>query len=114
MVVNSSGVWRECRPRPPQTWMPSSPESGASPRLSAPITLVVTPEECQSIPMTLCDRARCDPPRPGWRATGVQLLPAAQRAQEIGGGAKALDRHENCPQALTEKGFRTTPAFMIA
>ena len=45
-------VCRECFPRPPQTWMPSSFCSGVSPRLSAPMTLVVMPEECQSIPMT--------------------------------------------------------------
>ena len=32
--------------------MPSSPDSGASPRFSAPMTLVVMPEECQSMPMT--------------------------------------------------------------
>jgi hypothetical protein len=32
--------------------MPSSFRSGVSPRLSAPMTLVVMPEECQSIPMT--------------------------------------------------------------
>src|SRR6516162_6661070 len=32
--------------------MPSSLESGARPRLSAPTTLVVMPEECQSMPMT--------------------------------------------------------------
>ena len=28
---------RECLPRPPQTWRPSSPASGASPRFSAPM-----------------------------------------------------------------------------
>lgn len=32
--------------------MPSSPLSGARPRFSAPITLVVIPEECQSMPIT--------------------------------------------------------------
>ncbi len=51
-VRSSSGVLRECSPRPPQTWMPSSLESGFSPRFRAPITLVVMPDECQSIPMT--------------------------------------------------------------
>ena len=49
---SSCGVLRECAPRPPQTWRPSSPESGASPRFSAPITEVVIPDECQSMPMT--------------------------------------------------------------
>ena len=49
---SSSGVRRECLPRPPQTWIPSSLCSGARPRFSAPITLVVMPDECQSIPMT--------------------------------------------------------------
>jgi hypothetical protein len=47
-----AGVCREYLPRPPQTWTPSSFCSGVSPRLSAPMTLVVMPEECQSIPMT--------------------------------------------------------------
>ena len=46
------GVLRECAPRPPQTWRPSSLDSGFSPRFSAPMTLVVMPEECQSMPMT--------------------------------------------------------------
>jgi len=32
--------------------MPSSLCSGVNPRLSAPMTLVVMPEECQSMPMT--------------------------------------------------------------
>jgi hypothetical protein len=32
--------------------MPSSDDNGASPRLSAPITLVVMPDECQSMPIT--------------------------------------------------------------
>src|SRR5215211_4239246 len=39
-------------PRPPQTWMPSSFSSGLRPRFSAPMTLVVMPEECQSMPIT--------------------------------------------------------------
>ena len=52
IAVSSNGVLRDCLPRPPQTWIPSSPESGSSPRFSAPITLVVMPEECQSMPMT--------------------------------------------------------------
>jgi len=34
------------------TWIPSSPPSGAGQRFSAPITLVVIPAECQSIPIT--------------------------------------------------------------
>ena len=34
------------------TWMPSSFASGASPRFSAPMTLVVMPDECQSMPIT--------------------------------------------------------------
>ena len=37
----------------PQTWMPSSPAKGLRPRFSAPMTLVVIPEECQSIPITV-------------------------------------------------------------
>ena len=32
--------------------MPSSFSSGVSPRFSAPMTLVVMPEECQSMPIT--------------------------------------------------------------
>ncbi len=52
IAISSSGVLRECLPRPPQTWRPSSPASGASPRFSAPITLVVMPDECQSMPIT--------------------------------------------------------------
>src|SRR5512143_3071004 len=32
--------------------MPSSPDKGVRPRLRAPMTLVVIPEECQSIPIT--------------------------------------------------------------
>jgi hypothetical protein len=31
---------------------PSSCSSGASPRFNAPMTLVVMPEECQSMPIT--------------------------------------------------------------
>jgi hypothetical protein len=45
-------VAREWRPRPPQTLMPSSPARGLRPRFSAPMTLVVIPDECQSIPIT--------------------------------------------------------------
>ena len=41
---SSSGVLRECCPRPPQTCKPSSPSSGFRPRFSAPITLVVMPD----------------------------------------------------------------------
>jgi hypothetical protein len=52
IATSSCGVCRECWPRPPQTWTPSSMDSGARPRFSAPMTLVVMPEECQSIPMT--------------------------------------------------------------
>ena len=69
---SSSGVRRDCFPRPPQTWIPSSWRNGASPRLSAPITLVVMPEECQSIPITApndwnqngCARRRSSSSRP--------------------------------------------------
>ena len=50
--MSSLGVCREYLPRPPQTWTPSSFCSGVSPRWSAPMTLVVMPDECQSIPMT--------------------------------------------------------------
>jgi hypothetical protein len=32
--------------------MPSSPARGLRPRFSAPIKLVVMPDECQSIPIT--------------------------------------------------------------
>src|ERR1700758_2235816 len=46
METSSCGVCRECLPRPPQTWTPSSCSNGASPRFRAPITLVVMPEEC--------------------------------------------------------------------
>jgi hypothetical protein len=52
IATSSRGVCRECLPRPPQTWIPSSFESGAKPRFKAPITLVVMPEECQSMPIT--------------------------------------------------------------
>ena len=51
---------------------PSSPDSGSRPRFSAPITLVVMPEECQSMPMTApndwnqngCARRRSNSSRP--------------------------------------------------
>src|SRR5436853_202906 len=49
---NSAGVWRECRPLPPQTYTPNSDSRGFRPLLSAPKTEVVMPEECQSIPIT--------------------------------------------------------------
>jgi hypothetical protein len=52
MEISSCGVCREYLPRPPQTLMPSSLRNGVSPRLRAPMTLVVMPDECQSIPMT--------------------------------------------------------------
>ena len=69
---SSCGVLRECLPRPPQTWMPSSPASGVRPRFSAPMTLVVMPEECQSMPITApndwnqngCARRRSNSSRP--------------------------------------------------
>jgi hypothetical protein len=35
-----------------QAQLPSFPESGCNPRLRAPMTLVVMPDECQSMPMT--------------------------------------------------------------
>jgi len=47
-----SGVRCECRPRPPQMAKPHSAKRGLSPRLSAPMTEVVMPEECQPIPIT--------------------------------------------------------------
>jgi len=50
--MSSSGVRREWRPRPPQIVKPSSEKRGLRPRLSAPRTEVVMPEECQSMPMT--------------------------------------------------------------
>src|SRR6202040_3377484 len=50
--TSSCGVCREYFPRPPQTWIPSSRSNGVSPRFNAPMTLVVIPEECQSMPMT--------------------------------------------------------------
>src|SRR6185369_4935957 len=37
---------------PPQTCSPSSRSTGPRPRLSAPSTLVVMPDECQSMPIT--------------------------------------------------------------
>lgn len=50
--VSSDGVLSECLPRPPQTYRPRCGEIGLMARLSAPMTLVVIPEECQSMPMT--------------------------------------------------------------
>lgn len=49
--------WRKVYDRPPpvnssHTSLPSSFDSGVKPRFSAPITLVVMPEECQSMPLT--------------------------------------------------------------
>src|SRR5581483_5979504 len=49
---NSSGVRRECFPRPPQTINPSSENRVLRPRFNAPMTDVVIPEECQSMPIT--------------------------------------------------------------
>ena len=49
---SSSGVRRDWRPRPPQMKRPSSCARGLRPRLSALITDVVMPEECQSMPIT--------------------------------------------------------------
>jgi hypothetical protein len=56
----------------PAADMPSSPAMGARPRLSAPMTLVVMLEECQSIPITApndwnqngCDSRRSSSSRP--------------------------------------------------
>src|SRR5437667_12494594 len=50
--------------------MPSSPCNGVSPRFSAPITLVVMPDECQSIPIT----APNDWNQNGWGKTPQQLV----------------------------------------
>ena len=70
-------------PAPPHTYKPSSRPPGASPRLSAPSTLVVIPEECQSIPITqpsdwnqkgLASR-RSTSWRPYWR-TSASTMPA--------------------------------------
>ena len=63
-----NGVCSEFLPRLPQTWMPSSSGSGVSPRFNAPRTLIVIPEECQSMPITApkdwnqygCARRRSD------------------------------------------------------
>ena len=44
----------DCRARR-KTRMPSSPDKGVRPRFSAPMTLVMMPEECQSIPITAPD-----------------------------------------------------------
>jgi hypothetical protein len=52
IATSSCGVRLECLPRPPQTRTPSSPARGAKPRFNAPMTLVVIPEECQSMPIT--------------------------------------------------------------
>jgi|HubBroStandDraft_6_1064221.scaffolds.fasta_scaffold28961_5 hypothetical protein len=49
--ISSCGVCREYFLRPPQTWIPISYSNGASPRFNAPMTLVVIPEECQSMPI---------------------------------------------------------------
>jgi hypothetical protein len=58
---------------PPATdVMPSSPDKGARPRFSAPMTLVVMPDECQSMPITApndwnqkgCARRRSNSSRP--------------------------------------------------
>ncbi len=49
---SSCGVLRENLPRPPQMYMPSSSARVARPRFSAPMTEVVIPDECQSMPIT--------------------------------------------------------------
>ena len=51
-IRSSSGVRLEYFPLPPQTQIPSSFARGFSPRFKAYITLVVIPEECQSMPIT--------------------------------------------------------------
>src|SRR5215470_4971436 len=51
-AMSSPGVFRDCLPRPPQTKRPISRAIGARPRFSAPRTLVVIPDECQSMPIT--------------------------------------------------------------
>src|SRR2546430_12659892 len=49
---SSRGVRRDALPLPPATYNPRSRARGASPSLSAPQTVVVTPLECQSNPST--------------------------------------------------------------
>ena len=60
--------------------MPSSPESGARPRFSAPSTLVVMPEECQSIPIT----APNDWNQKGWAKPPQQLVAAVFMDDRLG------------------------------
>ena len=48
----SPGVLRDTPPLPPATTSPDSCSSPRSPSLSAPQTVVVTPELCQSKPRT--------------------------------------------------------------
>ena len=87
IAVSSSGVRREWLPRPPQTKRPSSASRGASPRLSAPSTLVVMPDECQSIPITApndwnqngCASRRRNSSRP-WSRTIASAITAPSRA----------------------------------
>ena len=52
ILRSSWGVLRDCLPRPPQMYTPSSWARGLRPRFNAPITEVVMPEECQSMPIT--------------------------------------------------------------
>lgn len=52
---SSFGVSREWRPRPPQITIPRS-KRALIPRFNAPITDVVIPEECQSIPIDTAKR----------------------------------------------------------
>jgi|SRR5271166_1163520 len=87
---SSCGVWCERRPRPPQIWIPSSPDRGVSPRFRAPMTLVVTPEECQSIPITApndwnqngCANRRSSSSRP-YSRTMASVITAPSRVMRL-------------------------------
>ena len=49
---SSAGVLRECFPLPPAIYMPRSLNRGFNVFFNAPITDVVIPDECQSMPST--------------------------------------------------------------
>ncbi len=56
--VISAGVFRDVAPLPPCAKTPSSCSSPFSPSLSAPVTVVVTPLECQSNPKDAAERLK--------------------------------------------------------
>lgn len=71
---------------PPHTCSPNSPASGFRPRFNAPMTLVVMPEECQSMPMIVpndwnqkgCASRRSSSSRPYCWMTASQITPPSR------------------------------------